>query len=321
MPRGDQAVTRHLANLARPHYVFRPAQAIRRVATDFQAPAGEREFLLPWGAAITCDPSECVGLGIMRRGVYDLLVCETLLRLSDVGETALDVGANFGQMTSLLAYSVGRSGRVIAFEPHPVVFSRLARNARNWALAPSRQHIDLRQVGLSDVDGAATLSTDVFEINQGSASLEPLSSERGAKNEHRVRVERLDHAIGGEDSVGVMKLDVEGHEIHALAGARALLASGRIRDIVFEERDQPPTAVTRLLQAHGYAVLQIAERLRGPAVGPLGELRVAAGEDPSFLATREPERAIERLRTRGWAIYGIGPAGRVERARRLVADP
>jgi FkbM family methyltransferase len=318
MPRRTQGVTRHLANLARPHYVFRPVQALRRVVSDVQATPHERRFLLPWGAEITCDPRESVGQAILRRGIFDLLVCETLLRLTDVGETAVDAGANIGQMTSLLAHAVGPDGVVLAFEPHPDVFSRLSTNAEGWNLPSSPQHIELHQMGLSDTTGVATLTTDVFEINQGSPTLEPPPPDRPATDVRTVRVQRLDEMVDADARIGVMKIDVEGHELRALAGAKTLLSSGRVRDIVFEERDEPPTAVTRLLREHGYTILQIGERLWGPAVDHLGTsgITVIAGEDRNLLATRAPDRAIERLRVRGWAIYGVGPARGIGRDRR-----
>ena len=53
---------------------------------------------------------------------FDLISCEAIWRLLDEGELALDVGANIGYMTSLMAARLGKNGRVIAFEPHPVLF-------------------------------------------------------------------------------------------------------------------------------------------------------------------------------------------------------
>jgi hypothetical protein len=178
--------------------------------------------------------------------------------------------------------------------------------------------VQLHELGLSDTDGLMPLTTDVFDINQGSPTLEPPPPDRPATDVRTVRVQRLDEVLDGDAQVGVMKIDVEGHEIHALRGAEAMLSSGRIRDIVFEEREQPPTDVTTLLEEHGYAVFQIGERLRGPSLGQLGApgITVMPGDDRNLLATRAPDRAVQRLRVRGWAIYGVGPAGRIERDRR-----
>ncbi len=304
-----------LANVFSPYYVFRPRQLVQRVVGEYRQ-EDESRFTLPWGDEIICHANESVGLGIRRRGLRDLAVCEAMLRLADPGETAVDIGANIGQMTSLLAHAVGRSGRVIAFEPHPGVFALLARNTREWVAASARD-IEARPEALSDREGVAELSTDVFETNEGSATLESVTTERYGKDVHTVPVKRLDDVVGDDIRIGVMKIDIEGHELQALLGARGLLAAGRIRDIVLEEREEPPTPVTRLLAEHGYALMRLGQALRGPTAGPLDDQTISTGfgDDLSLLATLAPERAIERLRVRGWAIYRAGPAGRIEHDR------
>jgi FkbM family methyltransferase len=303
-----------LKNVFSPYYVYRPGQFVRRVVGDRSSDA-EARLPLPWGATITCHPQESVGRGIQRRGVYDLGVCEVLLRLADPGETAVDVGANIGQMTSALAHAVKRSGRVIAFEPHPAVYALLDKNVREWRARPSAPTIEAHQEALSDRDGVAELATDVFGLNEGSASLEPLAQPRHAKDVHTVRVRRVDDVLGDKARVGVMKLDVEGHELHALRGAQAALTTGRIRDLVVEEQDEPPTPVTRLLAQHGYTLMRIGEQLRGPIVGALDDPTIAVGFGlaQSLLATLDPQRALERLKLRGWATYGVGPAAKLRR--------
>lgn len=299
-----------MANSLRPHYLFRPAQLVQRVITDLQPQPEERSFQLTWGSQITVNPHDSVGQYLLRRGIFDMLVCEVLSRLTDPGETVIDAGANIGLMTSLFACLVGGSGRVISFEPHPVVFARLSANAIPWAAEPTWGHIELHHAGLSDSSGTATLATDVFDINPGSPSLEPWAEIRGELDQHEVAVQRLDDALGSQAHVGVMKMDVEGHEARALEGASALLRSGRIRDIVFEQHEEPPTPATELLLGHGYSVMRLGERIRGPVAAPLYGSSVTTKDDPSLLATVDPVRAVKRLGRRGWAVYGLGPAGR-----------
>ena len=48
-------------------------------------------------------------------GIYDLIVTEILWRLINKGEIAVDVGANIGYMTSLMAAKVASSGKVYSY--------------------------------------------------------------------------------------------------------------------------------------------------------------------------------------------------------------
>jgi FkbM family methyltransferase len=306
------AATKAVRNLVRPHYLFQPTQIVRRIAFEFGRADSERQTRLPWGSVITYCPHETIGLAVARRGIYDFPVCEVLLRLSDAGEAALDIGANIGHMTSLLAHAVGKAGTVTAFEPHPTVFTRLSRNVAQWSSDASMAHIALRPIALSDRNGTAVLSTDHFATNQGSGSLEhgPVTANEDV---HEVVARRLDYLIEDDALIGVMKIDVEGHELKVLQGAEGLLSSGRIRDVLFEEHRTPPTPVTELLEHHGYTILRFDEQLFGLAVGRVDtatQLGKPRQDEPSLLATQSPERALARLAPRGSAVYRVGPAGR-----------
>ena len=75
------------------------------------------------------DPTRAIGRSIVTTGLFDLAVSELLARLIDPGDIVVDAGANVGYMTVLAATAAGRSGRVLAFEPHPELFAVLCQNA------------------------------------------------------------------------------------------------------------------------------------------------------------------------------------------------
>ncbi len=60
--------------------------------------------------------------------------------------------------------------------------------------------------------------------------------------------------IDKKTQIGFLKLDVEGHELQLLEGAQNLIASGNIRDILFEEFGTPPTPLSQFLEDNGYTL-------------------------------------------------------------------
>jgi FkbM family methyltransferase len=298
------------ALLEKPYYVFRPSQALRRVRQILsRTPDAEfEEVTLPWGLPLRFRPHEHIGQFVYNNGLYDLCVSEMLYRLAEPGETAVDVGANIGHMSSVLAARVQRNGSVIAFEPHPEIFEELSANVALWRAHPDVGQVILHQVALSDDSGTGHLQVSShFEANRGTASLEDEGhpSEAPART-YLVPLRRLDAMIEEGERVGVMKMDVEGHELHVLKGASKLLESRRVRDLVFEDYGTPPTPVMELLQSYGYQIFTARERFFGLSVEPAAAKSIAgAGGPPSYLATRDADRAIARLSRSGWAVFGL----------------
>jgi hypothetical protein len=117
-----------------------------------------------------------------------------------------------------------------------------------------------------------------------------------------VRVTTLDEAVGGRP-VGVLKLDVEGHEAAVLRGATRALAAGRVRYVVFEAHAPDGGEAAQMLRGAGYRLFALGWSMRGPVVRGIEEGDPATGYDPpSFLATREPDEVISRCRPRGWRV-------------------
>jgi FkbM family methyltransferase len=258
-----------------------------------------------------------VGAGIARTGVHELAVSEVIWRLTGPDDLAVDVGANIGYFTGLLAI---RAREVVALEPNPRVIPFLAGNRLRWSATGEKIRLDFRAV--SDTTGTAVLHLPShFAANRGTATLAAAVDEAGMET-YDVETVSLDEVIGGRE-VGMLKIDVEGHELAAFHGAGATLAAGLVRDIVFEDHERPPTPVTTLLENAGFSIFGIKETLLGSKLTP--PTHAPAGWDaPTYLATRQPERAARRLATPGWQVlyprlshalrsYRVRSAGRVTR--------
>jgi FkbM family methyltransferase len=280
----------------RPYYWYRPAQLALRLRATSSPDRAPRLLRTAWGSHLYCWPDP-LGNAIARTGIYDLIVAETLARLADPGETAIDAGANVGVMSNLLAHAVGPAGRVVSFEPHPLIFKTLDNNVSRWRAIERIDTIAIRQAAVSSSTGVLplTIEPDEFARNKGTASLE--RSDPG--NTTDVDTVRLAEELAGP--IGVLKLDVEHHELAALRGAEPLLSGGLIRDILFEEHRPPPTPVTELLEAHGYTVLGVRQGTIGPVLStPAEAYEKQLWDPPALLATLDPARVRRRLRRRGW---------------------
>jgi len=173
--------------------------------------------------------------------------------------------------------------------------------------AEYRHKVRLETAAVSDRSGTAQLSLPQgFGNNEGIASLAPTEAAQATLD---VRTLTLDEVVAGR-RVGVMKIDIEGHELVALRGAAELLCSGALRDVFFEEHEPLPTPVSALLSDHGYTIFGLRERLRGVQLTD-PSVPQPRWDAATYLATRDPDRARARVRLNGWNSL---------RPRGLIAD-
>lgn len=298
------------SGLMKPEYRVRPSQWFRRVWRSLQTPPPTACVLLPWGSELEIIPEETIGRQIYHMGVFDLSVSETLWRLTDPGTTAFDVGGNIGYTCSILARAAGPAGRVHAFEPHPEVVVKLRKNAARWPVPPHAV-ITIHEMALGRSTGTINLCMpDGFEDNHGLASIH---ESVGDTRTIPVTLQTVDSMQSGFGAPSIIKIDVEGAEVDVLEGAHALLASGRTRDVVFEDSGDMPTPPCKLLSRHGYRVFALRVSEAGPVVTPVGEptLPLRSWDTPSYLATLDVKRMRERFAAPGWrCLSGKPGAGR-----------
>jgi FkbM family methyltransferase len=175
-----------------------------------------------------------------RAPEYNLL--PTLCRRDRV---SLDIGANRGIYTY---WCHKYSQSVIAFEPSPAFCERIR------AAFPSG--VEVRQCVLSDATGRAVLRVPVIGdgVEFGRATIQDTIQLPGLPV-REVEVEKLRLDDLQLRNVGFLKIDVEGHELAVLRGARALLTEQRPRILVEAEERHRPDAVSSLvafLGALGY---------------------------------------------------------------------
>jgi FkbM family methyltransferase len=127
--------------------------------------------------------------------------------------TVVDLGANIGYYSVIASKLVGTSGRVFAFEAHPLVFDYLRRNLEindcDNVVAVERAASDL-------------VASSPFVLN----GLEGGFLTRSVTNEDHVVVQTttLDAFFAEQawPSVDLVKIDIEGAETAALTGMKVL---------------------------------------------------------------------------------------------------
>ena len=142
---------------------------------------------------------------------YNLEELDFLRARTPAGGVFVDVGANVGTYAMVLARHVGASGQVIAIEPHPVTFGRLAFNRA----ASTSTQVRLVAAAAAASDGELILVTD----NNNLAASHVVT---GDADGHTVKVAalRLQRILeeAGVHRVDTLKIDVEGYEDRVLIG-------------------------------------------------------------------------------------------------------
>jgi FkbM family methyltransferase len=295
----------------RPEYFYQPNKLVRRVFGKRPVKEGEEIVELPWKLPLEVDSSETIGRIISHHGLFELPVVEAIFRLVDRFDTFFDAGANIGYMSAVALASGAR--KVISFEPHPALFARLRRNVARWTQeAKFVGRVAACCEALSSERGRFTLFVPKsgFAENQGLATLEA-HVDREAYDEVNVTTTTIDAAIheaGG--SVGVLKIDIEGHEFQAFRGATNSLGTGRIRDIIYEGFGGAESDASRLLTSYGYSLFGLQSNIGGPVL--LEGLKPGMRQigDHNLLATLDPARVKSRMSSRGfWCMSRAAKAG------------
>lgn len=137
-----------------------------------------------------------------------------------------DIGANIGNHSVALSKF---SKMVYSFEPNPYVFDILKLNAKNF------KNIRVFNFGASDVNQDIIGKVPKRNCGGGSTYLDKKNSKVNHFYEVLFKLKEFDRlSLIPKKNIGLIKLDVEGHELQALKGMKRLLKKNK-PVILFEQ--------------------------------------------------------------------------------------
>jgi FkbM family methyltransferase len=137
------------------------------------------------------------------------------------GKTVLDIGANTGIYSYWMCKQVGKTGRVIGFEPQPEMIEHLGLIKDAFKF----KNLTIAETGLSSQIGSATLNRNLNHL--GGASL--CQNIPGEIDSLLIPLTTLDAYLEENPCgpIAFLKCDVEGHEHEAIAGGMKTLERDR----------------------------------------------------------------------------------------------
>lgn len=179
------------------------------------------------------------------------------------GNYVIDAGAGVGEYTHVASLAVGREGKVISIEASSEPFAYLKKNsarsplknisAMKAALGEKKGSIRMfRPVGTSFVDSVKKdWSGPTFSYSVKSVTVDGIV--------RQMKLERLD----------LLKLDIEGSELSALAGAKETLRKLRPRIMIETHGEDLHSKVVEFLKKHGYRIEIEKIKFRKPFIAML----------------------------------------------------
>lgn len=224
------------------------------------------------------------GWSLAHLGYYEPHVTTMFRQLIKPGMHVLDVGANIGYFSMLAARLAGPTGKVTAFEPGQsnVVLIQASAELNGFG-----DIIDLWPLGLSDQARLMVLTQQgsngfVSNFNGYTETLENSSVVKCVALDRFCHFDRLDF----------IKIDIEGSEGRAVAGARELIR--RFRPLVCSEFSPPMLEGQSQMSGADYLNMWVEDGYTIAIIGTDGKLH-EAGTDTAKVITYFTEFASTHI--------------------------
>jgi FkbM family methyltransferase len=198
---------------------------------------GENRALVAtrWGAKMVVDTRDSLlAPWLLMDGLWESHVTGWFHDTLRGGQVFVDVGANIGYFTLLGARLVGPTGRVVAVEAHGGLFDILRRNV---IINGYRQTVETVQVAAWSAPARLKFhqrANYLANSSLGPVGASGLADLGDTEEDVYVDARPLDEILGAGRRVDVIKVDVEGAEVHAFQGLAQTLAANPAIVVLFE---------------------------------------------------------------------------------------
>jgi FkbM family methyltransferase len=203
---------------------------------------------------------------LLLDGYWELWITKAIQSLIHDGMHVVEIGANVGYYTVLMAQLIGKSGQLVAFEANPDIFGCLHQNVEiNGYLS----RVTLVNRAVTEKSGKIAFSK--LRRHWGSSSIinfTPEFLDRYHDEVDQVEVGTIsldDYFAGIDQGIDLVKIDAEGSEPYILDGMQAVLARNPAIKLIVEfvpelihGAQREPSAFLASLQQHGFRLHRIS---------------------------------------------------------------
>ena len=201
----------------------------------------------------------CRAFGIGRRG-RALEYNYHLPQLVSQGATVIDIGANLGYYTYPLSKIVGKSGRVYAVEPVPVIFSVLKRNVGkktnvtllNYALGEQECTIEMAN---DSVAAVGYFGTGRNFVSDGELSNDAIK--------FTAEMRRGSQLFAELEKIDFIKCDIEGYERVVIPELRPIIEKHH-PIVLIETEGQTRQDIVKMFTEMGYKAYMLEDEQEVP---------------------------------------------------------
>jgi FkbM family methyltransferase len=140
------------------------------------------------------------------------------------GAVVVDVGANIGIYSEFLSRCVGPTGLVHSFEPAPDNFKRLCAATRNLS------NVRLAQAAVGERSG----ETRLYISDKLNVDHRAYKADGDLRRAVPAKMIALDDYFKPGQRVDLIKMDIQGYELHALRGAKRVLEENADINLLLE---------------------------------------------------------------------------------------